>query len=218
VKRANRARGALAPIFILLPLAAFGQTDLPTFARFTVLGTQGECRSQFKAIPTHNRGTLSLLRSVDGGPTTLTDYLVAGQGYGKHVRQDCSLTVELDKPLVKPMTLLVDVSGVEQKDPEAVMRLDLTVGPQKHVIGYTRSRVVPNIPGTEIKRFKISVPAGFKRLLIRASGYATSLNGTDLAILGFEAVDLCFVGIDGCGVDPALPAPAAPASAPAQPK
>ena len=146
------------------------------------------------AIRSPGNQYLSVLRTAKAKSDP--EFLAVGTGYSARQSAVCVLQVVFQQPLASRRTLSVDFRGVELKGPAASTTLQIMIGPQTHTIQSPRGRYLDAGPGTELKRFLVELPKGTRRVPIRIAGSAASLNGAETAMIGFEALDLCFVDPD----------------------
>lgn len=173
----------------------------PTFVDAVIPPGQARCAQGFSSTRSPDNRVLSVLRSAKTSKNK--EFLAVGPGFGTRDRAACTIDVAFERRLQAPRTLSVDYRGLEDKQPHTRVSLVVTIGSQAHRFSYADGRWLDGTPGTDIKRFLVDVPTGVKRLRISVSGTATSTNGTDSALIGFDALDMCFVdpeNPDYCGL------------------
>lgn len=183
---------------LLLAQAGAAAADVPASPAFddaTFAVSQPRCGpGSLLAIRSPGNQYLSVLRTAKA--KTDPEFLAVGTGYPARQSATCVLQVVLQQPLASRRTLSVDFRGVELKGKAASTSQQITIGPQTHIIQYPRGRYLDAGPGTELKRFLVDLPKGTQRVPIRVAGTAVSLDGAETAMIGFEALDLCFVDPD----------------------
>jgi hypothetical protein len=167
--------------------------DDPTFAMPIFTGGESVCGSQPVAVyRTRANTVLSIARTGKGEPGK--EFLEVGPRSRQKDSANCVIDVRFERPLAEVSTLGIDFSGVEQKSPGATASLTIELGAQRHVFDYPRGRMLDATVGKVTKRFQmVDLPAGTRRVRISISGKAARAGHADSALIGFDALDLCFV-------------------------
>lgn len=182
----------IAIIFLCLGQASMGEDHSPpAFADAVIPLNQVHCRQGFSSTRSPDNRTLSVIRTAR--TTKDKEFLMVGPSFGVHDRAECVIDVLFQQPLNAPLTLSVDYRGIEDKQPHTRVLLTVSLGRQSHEFSYADGRWLDGAPGADVKRFLLDVPAGAKKVRIKVSGKATSINKRDSALIGFDALDICFV-------------------------
>lgn len=175
-------------------IAQVPNAPAPTFADAVIPSNQARCTQGFNSTRSPDNRVLSVLRTVK--TTKDKEFLAVGPGFGTHDRAECVIDVPFQQPLNASRTLSVDYRGLEDKQSHTRASLTVTLGNQTHQFAYADGRWLDGSPGTDIKRFLLDVPAGTRKVRIKIAGSASSTNKTDTALIGFDALDMCFVDPD----------------------
>lgn len=199
---------------LLIGGLAMAQQSRPSFAE-PVFQTSAHCPLKFNGTRSPQNQVLSILRVAkdknDPG------FLAVGAGHAKVAKSFCAMEIRLEKPLVAPELLSIDMRGQDIKEADTVLSYGLRIGSQEHKMDYARGRWLDTASGGEIKRFVVQLKASTQVIRLALSGMAKSQDGKATALYDFDSLDFCFVDADHpeyCGPgSPAAP-PSAGASAP----
>jgi hypothetical protein len=196
----------LMTCFVLLGGTAWaaneGDADYPTFIAPSFPQGEKSCSSDGFAVTfAPDNRALSLLRSTKS--PNEKPFLAAGTGYSKRDRAQCFIEINLAKPLPRPNRLMVDLTMLIDKMPQSLLRMSLVFGAQAHFVDYGRGRVIDQSSGRETLRFVIPVSSGIRKIPVKITGVAMSLENGDLVQAVPDTIDLCFIDpdrVDYCGV------------------
>lgn len=151
-------------------------------------------------------GTFSATRSPDNRVLSIirrTKFLEVANGGKRKAKARCAIELLLEKPLVEPRTLYLDLRGDEMKEADSRISYVLRLARQHHRIEYNRGRVLDAATDSSFKRFQVlNLPKGTRRIPLVIEGAAESLDGKSFAYVAIDSFDLCFsdpAAPDRCG-------------------
>lgn len=170
-------------------LAEDGAEDM-RFAMPAFAGGKQACGAQkMEVLRDRGNTVMSIVRADPAQPA----FLAVGPAR-KQDRAVCVIELRFEQALEAAQTLGIDFVGSEMKTPGAVVRLSIELGKQKHVFDYPAGRMLDEASGRVLKRFQVVyLPAGTRKLRIAISGEARRIARRDSAVIGFEALNLCFI-------------------------